>query len=129
MTDPTPAIPDPPAGAPPLNKLGLKGNFLGLRSMSDLDAFLKAAQAAGLSARLASLAAEIDLAIADYPANADVRYLRRLTDQQRRLANPDLDLVVAVTAQLCQSDPASRERIVPLAKDLVERYAVLRRLT
>ncbi|PVM87185.1 hypothetical protein [Caulobacter endophyticus] len=96
--------------------------------MSDLDNFLRAAQAAGLAPRLAQMAAEVGQAIADYPANADPRYLRRLTDQQRRLAHPDLDLVAAVTADLCRENPAARARIAPLAGQLAERYRVLARL-
>ncbi|NGM50879.1 hypothetical protein G5B46_14795 [Caulobacter sp. 602-2] len=73
------------------------------------------------------MAIEVDQAIADYPAKADTRYLQRLTDQQRRLANPDLELIGAVAVSLHRADPSVRAEMQRLERSISERPPFLGR--
>ncbi|MBI1685140.1 hypothetical protein [Caulobacter hibisci] len=92
---------------------------------ADLASFIAAAHAAGLGRRLAVLAEDVDRAITEYPAGRDTAYLKRLTGQRRRLLSPDLDLVGAVAADICASDPKARATLAPMARSLAHRFPAL----
>lgn len=95
--------------------------------LSDLEAFICAAHAAGLGRRLSSLACEVDQAIAAYPPDVNLGYLQRLTAQRRRLASPDLALIGALAAELCDQDPEVRSVLVPIARRLAPAHPGLQR--
>lgn len=82
----------------------------------------------GLAPQLAQLTADVEAAIATYPAHADGRYLARLENQRARLSHPDLTLIAAVVRALCEDAPDRLAIIAPVATKLASRHPCLKRL-
>ena len=80
--------------------------------------------AMGVAGRLAMLRADVEQAIASYPAG-DTRYLTRLERQHERLQNPDLELIVRLVTTLCVEDPSRLATVAPIAQSLKARFPPL----
>lgn len=87
--------------------------------------FLQCAMSVGIDRRIADLIVDCDRAIADYPDDADPRWLARIEAQKAQLLAPDLKLVVALTVRLAEETPVLTPRLMTAMDELVGKYPSL----
>ena len=87
--------------------------------------FLQCAMSVGIDRRIADLVLDCDQAIADYPHDADRRWLERIAAQKAQLLAPDLKLVVALTVRLAEETPVLTPRLLAAMDRLVSKYPSL----
>lgn len=79
---------------------------------------LQCAMTIGVDRRIAQLIVDCDQAISTFADGRDPRWLGRIEDQRRRLVEPDLRTLVAVTTQVCEETPALAPFVTPILAEL-----------